>query len=352
MHQIALQRLNNQRLVGTPFDKPEAVVAWMGAVQSQEYALAKWALGQRTAAMSDDLVDQAFADGKILRTHVMRPTWHFVTPVDIRWMLQLTAPRVHALNAYMYRKLELDEALLQRANGVLAEALEGGQQLTREELATALEAANIAAKGMRLGYIMHYAELEAVVCSGPRRGKQFTYMLLDERAPHAKTVGPDEALAELVTRFFTGHGPAMIPDFVWWSGLTVADAKRGLDMVRSHLFQQVIDDKTYWHGALLPTAPIPSPTACLLPPYDEFSNYRDHSIVLDQQYLDQASSTVFGGFTVIDGKGVGNWRRTFKGGAVVVESAPFRPFTRTENAAFAAAAQRLADFLQMRLVLA
>ncbi|MBK8031171.1 MAG: winged helix DNA-binding domain-containing protein [Chloroflexi bacterium] len=211
MHQIALQRLYNQRLVGTPFDKPEAVVAWMGAVQSQEYALAKWALGQRTAAMSDDLVDQAFAAGKILRTHVMRPTWHFVTPFDIRWMLQLTAPRVHALNAYMYRKLELDEALLQRANGVLAEALEGGQQLTREELATALEAANIAAKGMRLGYIMHYAELEAVVCSGPRRGKQFTYMLLDERAPHARTLAPDEALAELVTRFFhrawTRHDP-------------------------------------------------------------------------------------------------------------------------------------------------
>ena len=144
----------------------------------------------------------------------------------------------------------------------------------------------------------------------------------------------------------------MIPDFVWWSGLTVADAKRGLDMVRSQLFQQVIDDKTYWHGALLPTAPIPSPTACLLPPYDEFSNYRDHSTVLNQQYLDQASSTVFGGFTVIDGKGVGNWRRTFKGGAVVVESAPFRPFTRAENEAFAAAAQRFADFVQMRLVLA
>jgi hypothetical protein len=352
MHKIALQRLHNQRLAGIPFDKPEEVVAWLGAVQAQEYALAKWALGQRTTAMTDDLVDQAFADGKILRTHVMRPTWHFVTPADIRWLLQLTAPRVHALNAYMYRKLELDESLLKRSNVVIAEALRGGQQLTRAELATALEQTGIAAEGMRLGYIVHYAELDAVVCSGPRHGKQFTYMLLDERAPQAKILAPDEALAELVTRFFTGHGPATVADFVWWSGLTVADANRGLEMAKSQLFQEVIDGKAYWYGASAPVSEIPSPTAYLLPPYDEFSNYRDHTTVLDSQYLDQAINATFGGFTVIDGKGVGNWRRTFKKGAVVIESAPFRRFTPAEDNAFAAAAQRFADFLEMSLVLA
>ena len=145
---------------------------------------------------------------------MLRPTWHFVTPEDICWLLTATAPRIRALNAYMNRQLELDDALLLRSNVAIAKALQGGQQLTRAELGTALAEAGIVATGMRLGYIVHCAELDAIVCSGARRGKQFTYALLDERAPKAKRLDHNEALAELTLRYFSSHGPATVKDLV------------------------------------------------------------------------------------------------------------------------------------------
>jgi hypothetical protein len=155
MPNIAGQRLYNQRLEGPKFQRPDEVVAWLGAVQAQEYALAKWALGLRMEHATDDVIEQAFTDGLILRTHVMRPTWHFVTPVDIRWMLELTAPRVHAVNAYQYRKMELDDALLQRSSDTIASALEGGRYLTRAELSAVLADTGVdTTNGIRLGYIL------------------------------------------------------------------------------------------------------------------------------------------------------------------------------------------------------
>src|SRR6266571_3103069 len=136
---IAHQRLHNQRIAGAPFEKPGDVVQWLGAVQAQDYAAAKWAVGLRLLGTTSDDIEQAFADGAILRTHLMRPTWHFVSPADIRWILALTAPRVNAVNAYWYRKLELDDALFRSSNAVLAKALQGGKQLTRPELVSVLK---------------------------------------------------------------------------------------------------------------------------------------------------------------------------------------------------------------------
>src|SRR5262245_24524323 len=173
--------------------------------------------------MHDDSIDELFNEGKILRTHVMRPTWHFVMPEDIRWMLKLTAPRINAVSAYYFRKMELDQAVLARSNAAISKALRG-KHLTREELGQVLGRAKIDAKGLRLIYLMIRAELDAVICSGPLRGKQFTYALLDERVPKCRTLKRDEALAELTIRYFTSHGPALLRDFVWWSGLTITDA--------------------------------------------------------------------------------------------------------------------------------
>ena len=152
---IALRRLYQQRLSQNPLATPDEVVAWLGAVQAQDYGGAKWALGLRMQHATDDVVEQAFTAGTILRTHLLRPTWHFVTPADIRWILELTAPRVNAVNAYMYRQLELDDALFVRSNAVITRALQGGQQLTRAELGSALAEAGIVAEAMRLGYIVH-----------------------------------------------------------------------------------------------------------------------------------------------------------------------------------------------------
>ncbi len=133
----------------------------MGAVQAQDYAGAKWALGLRMQHATDEEINQSFANGEILRTHALRPTWHFVTPADIRWVLALTAPRVHLANAFMYRKLELDVEVFKRSNAVLTVALSGGQQLTRDELRGILENSGIATSdNLRMTYIMMQAELD------------------------------------------------------------------------------------------------------------------------------------------------------------------------------------------------
>ena len=158
---IARQRLHNQLIAQHPFEKPEKVVTWLGAVQAQDYAAAKWAIGLRSQGIIDDDVERAIAQGTILRTHIMRPTWHFVTPADIRWMLRLTAPRIHALSAYYYRQLELvDDVLFQQCNAVLEKSLQGGRQLTRSELATMLKLAGIPSDNLlRFTYIVMHAEL-------------------------------------------------------------------------------------------------------------------------------------------------------------------------------------------------
>ncbi|MHB1133857.1 MAG: winged helix DNA-binding domain-containing protein [Chloroflexota bacterium] len=343
---IAAQRLYNQKLEHSRLRTPGEVVAWLGAVQAQEYALAKWALGLRLQQARDDLVEQAFTEGAILRTHVLRPTWHFVTPDDIRWLLALTAPRVNAVNAGMYRQLELDEALFLRSNAVIARELGGGRQLTRVELGAALAQAGILATGQRLAYIVHRAELDAIVCSGARRGKQFTYALLAERAPRARVLARDEALAELVRRYFTSRGPATAQDFARWSGLTVADAKTGLALARPHLVQESLDGQTYWRPPALATARPGPPRAHLLAPYDEYTiAYRHHSAVVQAAYLAQARGSTFTAAFAIEGQILGMWRRTFARGAVLVEAAPFRPLAAAEGEALAAAAQRFGAFL-------
>jgi hypothetical protein len=358
---IAARRLLNHHLTQPTFERAEDVVQWLGAVQAQEYAGAKWALALRMSHAADEQIEQAFTSGAILRTHLLRPTWHFVTPADIRWLLALTAPRVHALNAYMYRQLELDETVFARSNDVIAEALSGGRQLTRSELGAALAQAGIVAEGMRLSYLMMRAELDGIICSGARRGKQFTYALLDERAPQARTLERDEALAELTKRYFTSHGPAQIKDFVGWSSLTVADVKAGLEMAGANLVQEVIDGKTYWCSPST-ERPVVSeaspPVAYLLPPYDEYGiAYKDGTGIIDPAHAKQIGLEVFGGAMafggaiMIDGQILGSWRRTFSKGTAVIETASFRPFSAAESEAVNAAASRFGEFLKMPVAL-
>ena len=255
---IAVQRLYNQHITGPKLASPEAVVRWLGAVQSQDYAGAKWSLGQRMDGVTDAAIDEAFAKGAILRTHVLRPTWHFVTADDILWILELTAPRVHALNAYYYRQLELDTNVLDRSHTIIEQSLRGGIQLTRPELGAALAKAGIVAETLRLTYIVMHAELDGVICSGALRGKQQTYALVADRVPNAKRMPRDEALAELTHRYFTGHGPITLKDYVWWSGLSASDARSGLEMNKHRLSSETVEGQTYWFGASMPPAkPMP-----------------------------------------------------------------------------------------------
>jgi len=348
---IAHQRLHNQLITRRTFEKPGDVVEWLGAVQAQDYAAAKWAVGLRLQGTTDDDIEQAFTRGAILRTHLMRPTWHFVSPADIHWMLALTAPRVNAVNAYYYRKLALDDAVFMHSNAVLAKALQGGKQFTRPELASVLQQAGIATDDLqRFTHIMMRAELDGIVCSGARRGKQFTYALLDERAPQARTLDHDEALAQFARRYFTSHGPATLQDFVWWSGLTVADARASLELVTPQLMHEVVDGQAYWFSMSTPPANDLPQTIYLLPNFDEYTvGYTDRSAVIDVSDATKFDTrgNVLNPTIVMDGRVVGTWKRTLKKDAVIITPNLFAHLNEDETRAFVASANRYGAFLDL-----
>lgn len=308
---VAQRRLASQRLVGAPLGGPEETVRWFGAMQAQEYAAVKWAIAQRTGGLTHTAIDEALADGRLIRTHLMRPTWHLVLPEDIRWIHGLTAARVIAGNAGRSRQLELDEATYGRANALFAKALSGGRRLTRPQLAGVLEAAGISAEGQRMPHLLMRAELDQVIGSGGRSGKEFTYALLDERVPPGKAFDRNEALAELTWRYFRSHGPATAHDMAWWSGLTVKDVREGLAANRHRLEEVRLGDTSYWQA---PGEPGASNTAHLLPVYDEhWVAYRDHRLSYDTEAFPDGGpeeALLRTNPIAVDGLVVGYWRRT------------------------------------------
>ena len=277
---IAAERMQRQRLTKPAPADPVDVVEWFGAVQAQEYGPAKWALALRMrGCVTDAQIERACNDGRILRTHAMRPTWHFVSARDIHWLLELTAPRVKQGMAFAQKYSGVTAADHRRAAGVIARALDEHECLTRTELAGCLARAGVPAKGIALAVIVIHAEQEGIICSGPRRGKHYTYALLDRRASRPKQYPRDEALGELTTRYLRSHAPATVRDFSWWSGLTIADAKRGLEIVGAR--RHVAGTLTYW--TIGPRRAVTTPPRDLmhvLPIYDEYLvAYRDQVAV-------------------------------------------------------------------------
>jgi Winged helix DNA-binding domain len=345
---IARLRLHSQRLAADALARPEDVVQWLGAVQAQDYAAAKWALAQRTSGIDAAGFDRLFDDGAILRTHILRPTWHFVLPADIRWMLELTAPRVHAASAYYYRTLGLDALTFARSNALLAEVLSGGRQLTRAELAQALEDGGVDASGLRLGFLLMHAELEAVVCSGARRGKKQTHTLLDDRVPKTTSLDGDEALGALAHRYFTSHGPAQLRDYCWWSGLTVTQAKLGIEHAGPRLAQRELDGKAYWFDPALDALRPVAGTLHLLPNFDEYLvAYKDRSAALDPSRGATTVTDVLGNVIVSDGQVIGEWRRAVAGGRVTIEAAVGAPPSTVETQALRRGCEDYGRFVGM-----
>jgi hypothetical protein len=350
---VAAARLQNERLIGAPFELCTDAVAWLGAVQAQDFGGAKWALGQRTRDCVDADVEGAFERGEILRTHILRPTWHFIAATDIRWMLALSAPRVHTANGYAYRRFELDGPTLAKSERAIAKALEGGVHLTRDELAEVLARAGVEARGPRLGYVMMHAELEALIVSGPRRGKQFTYALFDERVAPGPTLERDAALAELTRRYFTSRGPAQIKDYAWWSGLTMREAKLGVTMNAAHLARETLDERDYWHAPIAKRVKPRSPFAHLLPNYDEYLiAYKDHRAAFDpavQRKLRGREMVLASHLALIDGLLVGGWRRTIEKDAHAIELSLLRTLDAAERRALDEAAERYARFVGVKV---
>ena len=338
---IAAERLDNQRIT-RPAATPVDVVSWHGAVQAQEYLPAKWGIAQRVPpGATAESIDRLIEDGRILRTHVMRPTWHFVAAADLHWMLELTAPRVHRVLSRYHRNVGLDASMRLRGARVIERAVRDGGHVTRPELGAALARAGIAAKGVALAILTMHAEQDGIICSGRRRGKQLTYALLADRAAGPRRMGErDEALGELVTRYFRSHGPATIRDFVWWSGLTAADAKRGLEIVRATA--EGIDGLTYWSVGRKRAKRTAGPSVHLLPIYDEYLvAYRDLEAVPRAKgvygILPQA--------VVAGGEVAGSWRSVVAD-EVLVDVTSKRRFSPQEGRGLVAAARRYARFLE------
>jgi hypothetical protein len=329
------------------------VVGWLGCVQAQDFGPSKWSIAQRMLRSTTDAdIERAFDDGRILRTHVLRPTWHFVTPADIRWIVGLTGPRIQALSAYMYRTTGLDEALRARSNAIIAKALEGGRHLTRAELRERIDAAGIPTDGFRMGYLMMHAEVTLLVCSGALRGKVQTYALLEERVPVVPSMTRDEALAELVRRYFTSHGPATVKDFRAWCSLSAADARRGLDLVGNELERTTLGELTLWSGASERSVPVsvdPSPTVLLLQGYDEsIMGYTETKAFIDlggQAGYSPTDRAIYVGVLTLDGQFAGNWKRTISEAEVTINVQLTRSFEAPERVALQAAADRHGAFL-------
>ena len=346
--EIARLRLRSQRLGGNPLKTPTEAVAWLGAVQAQDFGAAKWAVAQRLRNATALDLDATFNDGRILRTHVMRPTWHFLAPADIRWLLKLTAPRVRRLLAYYDRQLGVDAARRRKSRTVIERALNDAA-LTRAEIGAAHRRARIDAGGQTLGHLLMHAELDGLICSGPLKGKQFTYALLEQRVPPADELGDDAALAELARRYFTSHGPATVPDFVWWSGLTTAQARRALDMAQRDLEPVGVEEKTYWLGPVAAGSRPKGPVAHLLPNFDELTvAYKDRGATVGADVMAVART---GGFlalsnvVVIDGQAVGPWKRVVKKNAVTITATSVRRLARAERDAVEAAADAYGSYL-------
>jgi len=342
--------MHNLRLCGPPFPTPEHALGGLVAVQSQDFGPAKWSVARRTTGIRDADLDRLLGQGAILRTHVLRPTWHFVLPTDIRWLLDLTAPRVQALNAFMYRQLELEAKVFKKCNARLVRELSGDDQLTREEIGARLRKHGITAEGMRLGYLLMNAELNGLICSGALRGREQTYALLDERAPHPRRPGREEALAELTLRYFTGHGPATAKDFQSWCSLTLADIRLGIALVGSQLEQGRIGDVPCWFTASTPPAKTrATATVHLLQAYDEYiMGYSETKHLLDLAGLGGGPARdrpMFNGVVLLDTQVVGRWKRSLKKDTVIIEVMLFKVFTRAQIDALQVEAGRHAEFL-------
>lgn len=342
-------RMINQQIARSAFSKPAEVVNWMVAMQSQEFAMAKWAIGLSLNGVSKKEIEKDFDEGKILRTHLMRPTWHFVSPADIRWLLALTKPRVMGASGYMHRQLGLEKKIFKRSNDVLAKALAGGKQLTRTVLKSFLDRAGIKADGPKLGYLFMQAELDAVICSGARQGKQFTYALLDERAPSTRAMAREEALAGFVKRYFTSRGPATLQDFVYWSGLTMKDAREGAAFLSKDFEKVVIGDQPYIF--LPPKNKIAGKlqTTFLLPDYDEYGmSYKNRKGLLnDEKILPEGprGSIVFNHMIVVDGVIEGMWNRAVKKDVVSVQTTIARNLSKAKQLAVAKAVKKYLAFI-------
>ena len=312
---IAHLRLISQQIINTKFKSPQETVGWMGAMQAQDFNMAKWAIGLRLKKATQKNIDDAINSGEIIRIHVLRPTWHFVSRDDIYWMLDLTAPKIKTSMNGRLQQLELTESVLKKSNKIIKKVLTENKFATRKELVSQLNKAKIPTDENRASHIFLNAELNKIICSGKMKEKEITYALLSESVPEPKSLQRHEALEKLTTKYFKSHGPTTIRDFVWWSGLSISDAKAGLEMIKKDFVSEKINDQEYWLSNSFSFPKNFKDSMYLLPAFDEFLiSYTDRSASILNKHASKAFSKngIFWPTIIINGKVIGTWKREMK----------------------------------------
>lgn len=344
---IPALRLQHQKIIGTRFDKVEQVVAWLGGMQGQDYSGAKWSIGLRMAQATDADVTRAIDEGKIVRTWPMRGTLHFVAATDVRWLLMLTSPRNIAASARRRANLKLDDKTLARCHQVFTKVLQGGQQKSRDEMYAALETAGISTQGQRGYHLLWNAALHGLICFAATTDKEQTFALLEEWVAPTPDKTRDEALAVLAWRYFSSRAPVTVQDFIWWSGLSAADARSGFEAIKSDLIQEKVGKLAYWMPANI-SEPQVQQSMFALPGFDEYLlGYKDRSAVLDATHAEKicpGGNGMFAATMVIDGRVAGTWKRTLKKSGIEIVVTPFTTLSKIDEKRFVDAANRYGEF--------
>ena len=340
-------RLVNHQLLQTGYTTPRQIVAHLGIVQAQDFNAAKWAIGTRLGGCTDKSVSEAFDKGEILRTHIMRPTWHFVTPENIRWMLQLSAKQIMQSMKSRDRELGITAETYSTCFRIIEKALEKENFLTKDELAKILHQAGMTLDSSQLYHVMVGAEANGIVCSGALQGNMQTYALLEKRAPPAQPLSKEESLAKLARIYFSGHGSATLNDFVWWSGLSVGEARQGLHAIQAELVSETINGQLYWMPDIVFNPPVGKSRLFLLPAFDEYIvGYKDRTDVLTSVNHTKAISSngVFRPVIIKDGQVIGLWKKATSA-KKIIEIAPFESVDETTQQSINAAAEKFHAFI-------
>lgn len=346
------QRLANQRITSTPYSSPVEAIRQLGAVQAQEMPGVKWGLALRVANASDASIMEAYNTGQILRTHAMRPTWHFVLPEDLVWLQQLTSAAVKRAMGSYTRKLELTDTLLRKTNDILANAIAVHGAMTRQELKARLSASGVAVDNERLTHIVMNAELDSLIVSGPMQGKQHTYMLVSDRAPKASSLSHEEALQTLAKRYFTTRGPAQLKDFSWWSGLGMAEVRQAQVLLGSALKSYEVSGKTYWYLPPLMRPQSTVPRAFLLSVLDEYIiAYKDREAIARKSKQTPMYGEMFSWAVILDGCVVGSWKRKLAKDGVTIQITFLHLLSLADKKEIEKAALQYAHFLDLDLQL-
>jgi hypothetical protein len=347
---IARWRLRSQHLVSPYAVSAREAVGWLLAVQAENPSQAAWAVASRTQNPDQAELAALLDDGIVVRTHVLRPTWHFVRAEDVGWLLGLTGPRVRRVTGQQLRTTHgLDERAIDHAVTALTQALAGRGQLTRAQVAGELRERGIEGSGQMLMILLAHAELDGLICSGPPAGGEHTYALMAERVPAPRRLARAEALAELALRYFTGHGPATERDLAYWATLPLTDVRAGLAQVRDRLGSFRHDGRTFWHPPGDAPGGPQEPAAHLLQILDEtYRGYQDSRWVLDTAGHVPRTRETAAGMALADAQLIAAMRRNLTPGQVQFDLRPYRTLTPPEIEALEEAARRYGAYLQLR----